>query len=121
MIKICQKHKLFGFLVVALLAATTAPRNALALEVSEAEMIAAHTQSSKLMSALPQGKGPVEVTVSFELRDVDYIDDDAETFEFTGVLKLSWHDPRQAFDPVIEGTDEKIYQGSFQFGEVFAG
>jgi hypothetical protein len=121
MIKICQKHKLFGFLVVALLAATTAPRNALALEVSEAEMIAAQTQSNKFMRAPPQGKGPVEVTVSFELRDVDYIDDDAETFEFTGVLKLSWHDPRQAFDPVIEGTDEKIYQGSFQFDEVIVG
>jgi len=73
------------------------------------------------MSALPQGKGPVEVTVSFELRDVDHIDDDAETFEFTGVLNLSWHDPRQAFDPVTEGTEEKIYQGSFQFDEVFSG
>jgi hypothetical protein len=119
--KINQTHKLFGFLVVALMAATTAPGNALALEISESGTIAAHTQSNKFMSALPQGKGPVEVTVSFELRDVDNVDDDAETFEFTGVLKLSWHDPRQAFDPVTEGGEEKIYQGSFQFDEVFSG
>ena len=28
---------------------------------------------------------------------------------------------RQAFNPVTEGTEEKIYQGSFQFDEVFTG
>jgi hypothetical protein len=69
----------------------------------------------------PQKNGPVEVIISFDLREIDHIDDDAETFEFTGVLKVSWHDPRQAFDPITEGVDEKIYQGEFQFDEVFSG
>jgi hypothetical protein len=69
----------------------------------------------------PQGDGPVKVTVNFDLREIDHIDDDEENFEFTGVLKLSWHDPRQAFDPVTAGVDEKIYQGEFQFNELFPG
>ena len=36
-------------------------------------------------------------------------------------MKLSWHDSRQAFDPLTEGTAEKIFQGEFQFNEVFTG
>jgi len=112
---------LFGFLVATLMAFATVPGSALALVAPQSELTATHTQSNKFMSALPQGKDPVEVTASFELRDVDHIDDEAESIEFTGVLKLSWHDPRQAFDPETEGTEEKIYQGSFQFNEVFIG
>ena len=84
-------------------------------------MITAHTQSNKFTSALPEKNSPVEVTVSFDLRDINHIDDEAETFEFTGVMKLSWHDPRQKFDQITEGTKEKIYQGNFQFNEVFNG
>ncbi len=114
-------QNLFVFLVAILMAATTLPGNALALVTPESELTDTHTQSNKFMGGLPQTKGPVEVTVSFDLRDIDHIDDEAETFEFTGVLKLSWHDPRQAFDPISEGTDEKIYQGNFQFTEVFSG
>ena len=90
--------------------------NAQALPAPESEL-----NSNKFISALPQQDGPVEVTVSFDLRDIDHLDDEAETFEFTGVMKLSWHDPRQAFDPIMEGTKEKIYQGNFQFNEVFSG
>jgi len=114
-------HNLFGLLVAALMVATLSPGNALAGVSPETELTSTHTQSNKFMAALPPHKGPVEVTVSFELRDVDHIDDEAETIEFTGVLKLSWNDPRQAFDPITEGTEEKIYQGNFQFNEVFSG
>jgi hypothetical protein len=116
-----QMQNLFKFLVVTLMAATAVAGNALALETPESELTTAHTLSNEFKSSLPQAEGPVEVTVSFELRDIDHIDDEAETFEFTGVIKLSWHDPRQAFDPVTEGTEEKIYQGSFQFKEAFPG
>ncbi len=111
----------YVFLVATLIAATTVPGNVLALVTPESELATTHTQSNEFLGALPQEKGPVEVTVSFELRDVDHIDDEAETIEFTGVLKVSWHDPRQAFDPITEGADEKIYQGDFQFNEVFSG
>jgi len=111
----------FVFLVATLIAATAVPVNVFALVIPESELATTHTQSNEFLGALPQEKGPVEVTVSFELRDVDHIDDEAETFEFTGVLKISWHDPPQAFDPITEGADEKIYQGDFQFNEVFSG
>ena len=45
----------------------------------------------------------------------------AETFELAGVLTLTWHDPRQAFDPAVVGVDEKIFQGAYQFNELSTG
>jgi hypothetical protein len=114
-------QKLLIFLVATLMAVTTSSGNALARVTPESELTTTHTQSNKFMGGLPQKKGPVEVTVSFELRDINYINDEDETVELTGVLKTSWHDPRQAFDPAIEGTEEKIYQGNFQFNEIFTG
>lgn len=114
-----RMQKLFGFLAAMLMTAVAAAANNLALPDPEALLTG--TNSNKFISSLPQQDGPVEVTVSFDLRDIDHLDDEAETFEFTGVMKLSWRDPRQAFDPKIEGTKEKIYQGDFQFNEVFSG
>jgi len=67
---------------------------------------------------LPPGDRPVVVDARFTLRDINEIDDDAETFEFTGVLALTWRDPRQSFDRVTAGVDEKIYQGAYQFNEL---
>jgi hypothetical protein len=63
----------------------------------------------------------VVVRAHFELRDINEIDDETETFEFEGVLTLDWRDDRHAFDPVAEGTDLKLYQGAYQFNEVFTG
>lgn len=68
--------------------------------------------------APPPGKGPVVVQASFVLRDVNDIDDSAETFQFGGILTLTWKDPRQAFDPAKAGVEEKFYQGTFQFDEI---
>jgi hypothetical protein len=65
--------------------------------------------------------GPVVVRARFDLRDINEIDDEAETFEFEGVMTLEWRDERQAFDPAAEGTKEKLYQGAYQFNEVFTG
>lgn len=118
---IAQMQNIFGFLLAALMVASSIPEDALALVTAEPELTTSLAQNNKFMSALLQENGPVEVTVSFELRDINHIDDEAETVEFTGVMKLSWDDPRQAFDPVIEGTEEKIYQGNYQFNEVFTG
>lgn len=69
----------------------------------------------------PDANGPVAVKVGFFLSDVNEIDERLETFEFEAVLTLSWHDPRQAFDPARLGVEERIYQGDFQFSEVFDG
>ena len=68
--------------------------------------------------APPAGDGPVVVTVRFMLRDVSAVDDDAETVGFTGVLVLTWRDPRQSFDPKTAGVAEKSYQGSYQVNEL---
>lgn len=67
---------------------------------------------------LPPGDKPVVVRASFELQDINAIDDEEETFEFTGTLTLVWKDPRQAFNPAEAGVNEKIYQGNFQFDEI---
>lgn len=66
----------------------------------------------------PGENGPCVVRAQFQLQDINSIDDEAETFEFTGVLVLTWKDPRQAFDPEVAGVREKIYQGGYQFDEV---
>ena len=77
---------------------------------------AAATHPSQLSP--PPGKRPVVVRASFQLRDINEIDDAAETFDFSGVLRLTWQDERQAFDPAEAGVEEKTYQGSFQFSEI---
>jgi hypothetical protein len=69
----------------------------------------------------PAVGGPVLVQASFLVRDINEIDDEAETFEFGGVLKLTWRDERQAFDPAEAGVAEKVYQGGYQFNEVSTG
>jgi Neurotransmitter-gated ion-channel ligand binding domain len=66
----------------------------------------------------PKDDGPVVVRASFEFHDIDEISEEKETFEFTGVLTLRWHDKRQAFDPAVVGVGEKIYQGDYQFNEL---
>jgi hypothetical protein len=67
---------------------------------------------------LPPGESPCVVRAGFYLEGIDSIDEEAETFEFTGVLTLTWKDERQAFDPDEAGVKEKIYQGDYQFNEL---
>lgn len=73
------------------------------------------------LPASSRADGPAVVRAGFDLRDINQIDDEAETFEFEGVLTLEWRDARQAFDPATEGVREKLYQGAYQFNEVFTG
>jgi hypothetical protein len=77
--------------------------------------------ASSFLLGPPPGDGPVVVRVRFHLRDVNEIDDQAETFEFGGVMTLTWRDERQAFDPAAVGVDEKVFQGGYQFNEVSTG
>jgi len=82
------------------------------------------TPRSALTEPFPYGpppERPVPVEAAFALRDVNAIDDENESFEFDGILALSWKDPRQAFDPAVEGVEERVFQGDFQFAEVFEG
>jgi hypothetical protein len=52
------------------------------------------------------------------LHDINEIGDEEEIFGFNGVLRMTWKDPRQAFDPAAAGLREKIYQGAFQTDEI---
>ena len=78
---------------------------------------ASATAGEPFLLGPPKGDGPVVVQASFQLRDINDIDDATETFEFGGVLELTWRDQRQAFDPAVEGVEEKVFQGWFQFNE----
>lgn len=64
---------------------------------------------------------PTPVKCGLMILDVIDIDDVNETFEAEIAISASWHDPRLAFDPQAEGTDRKLFQGEFQFAEVFTG
>lgn len=59
----------------------------------------------------------MRVRARFDLHDLNEIDDDAEVFQFTGVMTLVWKDPRSAFDPAEAGVKERIYDGNFQVNE----
>ncbi len=69
----------------------------------------------------PNHESPIIVQAFFELQNINEINDEEDTFEFTGVLVLKWLDPREAFDPVKTGVNEKVYQGAYQFNEVATG
>lgn len=69
----------------------------------------------------PPSEGPLPVSVGFQLLDIISINDQAETFEFSGLLSVQWKDERQAFNPATEGVEEKFYQGNFQFNELSPG
>lgn len=69
----------------------------------------------------PTDGGPVVIRGDFEFQSISEIDDEAETFQFSGVLTLTWQDARQAFDPIVAGVKEKTYTGEFQFNELSPG
>ncbi len=63
---------------------------------------------------------PTEVKVGVFLADIIDVDELNETFEVELILTAEWMDPRLAFDPEEEGTPVKLFQGSFQFNEIYA-
>jgi hypothetical protein len=105
-------------LMIALLCATW---RAAADPVAETADDPFQTASDPLfLLAPPEQDGPVVVRAAFELRDIHEINDVVETFDFSGVLTLTWNDPRQAFEPG-DGAEEKVFQGSYQFNELATG
>ena len=77
--------------------------------------------TAQASSVPPPGERPVVVKAGFMLYDINEIQESTETFEFEGALLLSWHDPRQAFDPDEEGIAERVYKGSYEYTELFDG
>ncbi len=64
---------------------------------------------------------PTRVTCGIMIADINAIEDVNESFSAEVVIVAGWSDPRLAFDAQAEGTPVKIYQGEFQFAEVFPG
>ena len=98
-----NRYTLFTVLLTVIVVAITIP-------------VFAQTQPALL--APPGDGGPVVVRAAFHLQDINEIDEERETFEFTGILTLTWQDRRQAFDPKEAKTKEMVYQGDYQFNEL---
>ena len=64
---------------------------------------------------------PTVVKVGIFLADIVDLDEVNETFQAEFVIGAEWIDPRLAFDPVEVGADQKLFQGAWQFAEVFSG
>lgn len=104
---------LLGFLLVARTSAQP-------IESPATSAVSSAPLSQTVLLSPPPSEGPVVVQVGFQLLDINQIDDQSETFEFSGILNVRWKDPRQAFDPEKEGVTEKFYQGDYQFNELSA-
>ena len=64
---------------------------------------------------------PTVVTVGVFLANLLDLDEVTETFQVELIVVAEWDDPRLAFDPAVEGTETKLFQGQLQFNEGFAG
>jgi hypothetical protein len=85
-------------------------------------LLASHPASASASNPrdfdLPGTNRPVPVEASFHLVDLLEIDDEAESFEFSGILTLRWKDEDLKFDPAVEGVTEKLFHGAFQWNEL---
>ncbi len=80
------------------------------------------SRASGLEAGMPNPPAtPTLVRCGIVIADVVDIDDVNEAFEAEVIIRARWNDPRLAFDPNLEGTHAKIFQGEFQFFELFHG
>ena len=114
-------NKFVSITVAMAVAVLCSARIAAAQPVAEPNNGPSRTATSDSLLVPPKEYGPVVVRACFEFHDVNEINDEHQTFEFTGVLTLRWHDKRQAFDPAAVGVDEKVYQGAYQVDEISPG
>jgi hypothetical protein len=61
------------------------------------------------------------VQVGEFVSDIIDIDELNESLDVDVIFQYKWHDDRLAFDPKIAGKQYKLFQGQFQFDEVFSG
>jgi len=89
--------------------------------MAHAEEVEQKTVKAPFVYSLPTLGNPTVVKLDFDLEGINFISSIDETFEFTGVLTLTWKDPRVAFDAKEIGVPEILYQGDYQFNEVATG
>jgi hypothetical protein len=64
---------------------------------------------------------PTVVKVGIFVADIIDLDEMDETFQAELIILAEWTDPRLAFDADEYGSDRKLFQGGFQFDEVYSG
>ena len=69
----------------------------------------------------PPGPAPLPISIGLYVADFPDLDEDEKTFEFEATLSLHWRDERLAFDPAQAGAAEMVWEGDYQFAEVFPG
>ena len=73
-------------------------------------------------AGMPNPPGsPTIVKVGVFLADIIELDEMEEFFQAELIITADWLDPRLAFDAETYGSNRKLFQGEFQFNEVFAG
>jgi hypothetical protein len=78
--------------------------------------------SSLMVAGMPNPpSSPTKVKCALMILNVADINDVNENFEAEIEILATWKDPRLAFDPAIEGSNVKLFQGSYQFNELFKG
>ncbi|QYY35556.1 hypothetical protein [Ruficoccus sp. ZRK36] len=76
---------------------------------------------SKVEPGMPNPPSqPTEVKVGVFLADIIDLDELNETFEVELIVTAEWDDKRLAFDPEEEGAPYKLFQGAFQFNEIYS-
>jgi hypothetical protein len=69
----------------------------------------------------PEQDGPIKVKIAVDLLDIYSISDHEQSIGFKAEMKLTWTDPRNAFDPNVAGVDIKTLTGDFQWNELSTG
>lgn len=109
--------RLSGFLslasIVVIYALAALPASAAAAPVTcSGEPLSIAPRSSEVdLKTPPNSNGPTEVRAGLfvdELRDIDPVQ---SSYQFRGIVTVSWCDPRHAFDPRVEGVEEKVFYG----------
>ncbi|AIT09239.1 hypothetical protein LO80_04115 [Candidatus Francisella endociliophora] len=68
----------------------------------------------------PPQKPTIVDTTAF-ITDIQSLDEVNEQLQVDAIFRLKWNDPRLAFDEKKENTEYKLYQGDFQYDEIFEG
>jgi len=82
------------------------------VDYGKAASTATREAAESTITEPPNPNGPTLVGVGFFVSDIRGIDPVRDEFQFRGYVRVLWCDPRQAFDPEIEGQDELVFSGA---------
>ena len=82
-------------------------------------------QSASTVLAIDAGMpnlpdSPTVVKAGVFLADIIALDEMEESFQAELIILADWEDPRLAFDAEAYGSNRKLFQGEFQFNEIFS-